>query len=124
MTGGYIDQAHRAVIPVDIFDRQNRLRRVDAIVDTGFDDFLAIPANLVRSLDLPWLGEMEMRVATGQLESFELYRATVWWFGHRRPIRVLETQNEILAGTRLLWGSELTIQLWNGGAVTVSPPSP
>ena len=124
MINGYVNPNLQAVIPIDIFDHRNRLRRIDAIVDTGFDDSLALPLSLIRNLGLPWAGQVFMRVATGELEDFNTYAATVSWFGRRRTVRVLETQNEILAGTGLLQGSELTIQLWHGGAVTVSPPTP
>ena len=37
MTNGHIDQYGRPVIPVDLFDRQGRLYRIEAMLDTGFD---------------------------------------------------------------------------------------
>ena len=62
-----------------------------------------------------------MRVATDQLERFAYFAADVWWFGARRPIYVVQTQSEILVGTRLLWESELTVQFWQCGSVKVAP---
>lgn len=124
MINGYVNRNLQSVIPIDIFDHRNRLRRTDVIVDTGFDDSLALPLNLIRSLGLPWASQVFMRVATGELKDFNTYAATVSWFGRRLTIRVLETPDQALAGTGLLSGSELTIQLWRGGAVTISPPSP
>ena len=119
MTTGYISEYGEVVVPIDIFDQRSRLRRVEAIVDTGFDYFLALPVPLIQSLGLAWVGRRRMRVATDQMERFESFAAEVWWFGARLPIRVLQTQSEILVGTRLLWESQLTVQLWQGGSVTV-----
>ena len=119
MTIGYINEHREAVIPIDIFDNRGRLRRVEAVVDTGFDYFMALPTRLVQSLGLARMGRVRMRTATDQMESFDSFAATVWWFGRRQQIRVLQTQSEILAGTWLLWDAELSIQLWDGGSVTV-----
>ena len=119
MTTGYISEYGEVVVPIDIFDQRGRLRRVEAIVDTGFDYFLALPVPFIQSLGLAWVGRRRMRVATDQMERFESFAAEVWWFGARLPIRVLQTQSEILVGTRLLWESQLTVQLWQGGSVTV-----
>ncbi|MDE2785133.1 MAG: clan AA aspartic protease [Chloroflexota bacterium] len=119
MTTGHIDQGGHPVLPVDLFDRQGRLRRVEAMLDTGFDDFLALPSHWVQRLGLVWAARMPMRVATSEWALFDVYEATVWWFGARLPIRVLQTQSEILVGTRLLWESQLAVQFWEGGVVSV-----
>ena len=113
---------NRPYLPLSV-DQRGRLRRVEAIVDTGFDYFLALPVQLVQSLGLAWVGRRRMRVATEQMERFESFAAEVWWFGARRPVYVLQTQSEILIGTRLLWESQLTVQFWEGGSVNVRPRS-
>ena len=123
MTTGHIDQHGRPVIPVDLFDRQGRLRRVEAMIDTGFDDFLDLPAYWVQRLGLVWASRMPMQVATSEWAQFDIYVVDVLWFGDRLPIRVLQTQSEILIGTRLLWESQLTVQFWEGGSVNVRPRS-
>ena len=123
MTSGFISEFGEVVVPIDIFDQRGRLRRVEAIVDTGFDYFLALPVQLVQSLGLAWVGRRRMRVATEQMERFESFAAEVWWFGARRPVYVLQTQSEILIGTHLLWESQLTVQFWEGGSVNVQPRS-
>ena len=123
MTTGYISEFGEVIVPIDIFDQRGRLRRVEAIVDTGLDYFMALPARLVQSLGLDWIGRMRMRVGTEEMARFESFAADVSWLGSRRPIYVLQTQSEILVGTRLLWESQLTVQFWEGGAVNVQPRS-
>ena len=105
-------------MPVDLFDRQARLYRIVAMIDTGFDGFLALPT-LVQRLGPVWINRMPMQVATSEWAEFDVYEATIWWFGARLSIRVLQTQSEILVGTRLLWESQLTAQFWKGGVVSV-----
>ena len=123
MTSGFISEFGEVVVPIDIFDQRGRLRRVEAIVDTGFDYFLALPVQLIQSLGLAWVGRRRMRVATEQMERFESFAADVWWFGARRPVYVLQTQSEILVGIRLLREDQLTVQFWEGGSVNVLPRS-
>lgn len=119
VTSGHIDQYGRAVIPVDLFDRQDRLYRIEAMVDTGFDGFLALPTYMVQRLGLVWINRMPMQVATAEWVQFDVYEAAVWWFGARLPIRVVQTQSEILVGIRLFRESQLTAQFWEGGSVSV-----
>ncbi len=123
MTIGHIDQYGRPVIPVDLFDRQGRLYRIEAMLDTGFDDFLALPSYLVQRLELVWSSRIPTHVATSELAQFDTYAATVLWLGNRLSIRAVQTQSEILVGTSLLWESQLTVQFWEGGSVNVLPRS-
>ena len=123
VTTGHIDQLGRPVIPVDLFDHQGRLHRVEAMIDTGFDDFLTLPAYLVQRMGLVWASRMPMQVATSEWAQFDIYAADVLWLGNRLPLRVLQTQSETLVGTRLLWESQLTVQFWEGGGVNVQPRS-
>ena len=123
MTIGHIDQHGHPVISVDLFDSQGRLRRVEAMIDTGFDDFLTLPAHWVQRLGLVWASRIPMQVATAEWAHFDIYAVDVLWFGNRLPIRVLQTQSEILVGNRLLRESQLTVQFWEGGSVNVLPRS-
>ena len=123
VTTGHIDQHGHPVLPVDLFDRQGRLHRVEAMIDTGFDDFLTLPAHLVQRMGLVWASRMPMQVATSEWAQFDVYAADVLWLGNRLPLRVLQTQSEILVGTRLLWESQLTVQFWEGGSVNVQARS-
>ena len=124
MTTGHIDQHGHPVLPVDLFDRQGRLHRVEAMIDTGFDDFLTLPAHLVQRMGLVWASRMPMQAATSEWAQFDVYAADVLWLGNRLPLRVLQTQSEILVGTRLLWETQLTVQFWEGGSVNVQAHRP
>ena len=119
MTNGRVDENRKAIIPIDLLDSRGRLRRLSAIIDTGFDLELALPGVTIRSLGLTWRDEIEMTLADGQTVRFQLYGATIIWHERRREIRVLETSDEAIIGADLLWGSVLTMQMREGGHVSI-----
>ena len=43
------------------------------------------------------------------------------WQGHRREVRIIESEGTPLIGTALLWGSLLTAEITDNGAVTIGP---
>ena len=119
MITGRVGQHRNAIIQIDMLDSRGRLQRVNAIIDTGFDLELALPRATIRSLGLTWRDEIEMTLANGETVGFQLYSATIIWHERRREIRVLETLDEAIIGTDLLWGSTLTMQMREGGDVII-----
>lgn len=119
MINGRVDQNRKAIIPIDLLDGAGRLRRLNAIIDTGFDLELALPSMTIRNLGLTWRDEVEMTLADGQTVRFQLYGATIIWHERRREIRVLETSDEAIIGADLLWGSAVTMQMREGGHVFI-----
>ncbi len=119
MITGRVGQNRKAIIPIDLLDSRGRLQRVNAIIDTGFDLELVLPRATIRSLGLTWRDEIEMTLANGETVSFQLYSATIIWHERRREIRVLETSDEAIIGADLLWGSTLTVQMREGGHVSI-----
>ena len=96
MIDGHVDQNRKAIIPVDLLDGAGRLRRLNAIIDTGFDLELALPGATIRNLGLTWRDEIEMTLADGQTVGFPRYAATIIWHDRQREIRVLETSHEAI----------------------------
>ena len=119
MIDGRVDQNRKAIIPIDLLDGAGRLRRLNAIIDTGFELELVLPGATIRSLRLTWRDEIEMTLADGQTVRFQLYGATIIWHDRQREIRVLETSDEAIIGADLLWGSAVTMQMRDGGHVSI-----
>ncbi len=97
---------------------------VDAIVDTGFTGFLTLPLAVVRSLALPLLGSTPVVLADGSAAVLEVYEAFVVWHGSPRPVECLVAEGAPLLGMTLLRGSELRIQVVEGGAVGITESNP
>ena len=93
-----------------------KTREVEAVLDTGFNGFLALPPDLIASLDLDYRYELELTLASGATQSVPTYEAPVRWDGVSRSVEVVEA-GEALAGTALFWGHVLRVECTEGGAV-------
>ena len=121
MITGQVTAHREAVISPKVEGAGNRGRELDAVVDTGFNGFLTLPASFIRDLGLVWRGRGRAILADGSDSLFDSYDATVAWdTGPRRTV-VDEAESDPLVGMSLLNGYELTIQVVEGGRVTVSP---
>lgn len=60
-------------------------------------------------------------MANDRTERFPTYRGIVLWHGHRRSVRIIESEGTPLIGTALLWGSLLTAEMTDNGAVSIGP---
>ena len=121
MIFGHINQDRELVAPVRVLDANDHVRRYEAVLDTGFDGALSLPLYLIQELGLPPTEPIEMVLATGRLVQVNAYAGTVLWRGERRQVRILESEGAPLIGTELLWGSLLTAEMTDNGAVTIGP---
>lgn len=50
-----------------------------------------------------------------------IYAASVLWLGEQRSVRVFEMGDKPLVGMRMLAGSRVTMDVIDGGPVTIEP---
>lgn len=93
--------------------------RVEFILDTGFDDWLALPLDLIRRLDLKPDGPRLTRFAGGGLRAVNCYLMRLEWNEEVVEVEVLEIEGNPLLGTRALRGNLIQIEMIDGGAVSV-----
>lgn len=91
---------------------------VDAVVDTGFTGSLTVPPAVVASLGLERRSGGTAVLADGSSVRFDTYGAEVEWGGWRGVV-VSAVGGEALVGMGLLSGSELRVEVAEGGAVEV-----
>ena len=120
MISGVVSGDRQAIISLRVRGYANRGQDVDAIIDTGFDGWLSLPASILALLGLVWRGRGRALLADGSESFFDIYEATVVWDGHARRIAVDEAETASLVGMGLLEGYEVTIQVQPGGSVTIS----
>lgn len=94
---------------------------VQAVVDTGFDGDLVLPASVVQSLALEYRHEVTAAVGDNRLVRFAAFRARVQWLGAERGVLVLQSEGGPLLGMSLLQGSRLTVDVVEGGEVRIDP---
>ena len=93
---------------------------VEAVIDTGFDGELALPARTIRRLEYPYAGSAGGTLADGSEVQFAFHEGRVLWHGAVRPIAVIAAEGQPLIGMALLRGSRLSVEALPGGEVTVS----
>jgi clan AA aspartic protease len=94
-------------------------QEIEAVVDTGFNGFLTLPSALISSFGLPTRGSRQATLADGQTVRLDVYRATIIWDGQPRDVLVLAAEGGPLVGMSLLQGFRLTVDVADGGSVTI-----
>ena len=62
---GHVGVDGEAIIPLSVKGTANKKRDVDAVLDTGFNGFLALPPRLIEDLQLKHLGQETLVLASG-----------------------------------------------------------
>ena len=118
---GRMRSESEAAITLAVRAESGAARSVEAIVDTGFDGFLSLSPDMVRSLGLIECAIVFAELANGQETLVRVFEAEVEWDGRARRIDVVESNGDPLLGMALLRGFHLGIDVIDGGRVAVRP---
>ena len=121
MLTGTVSDDLQAWVAIEILAPNGQPHPIEAVLDTGFNGELALPAAAIRQLDLPVGIRTPAVTATGDRVSLTTYRGTVLWYGQLSPVQVVEADSEPLLGMELLLGSRVTLDVRDGGPVTIGP---
>lgn len=116
MTIGHVTADGHPQIQIMVEGSDDETHAVEALLDTGFNGGLALPAERIAALGLKRRGQVTAVLASGEEHNVPTYRATVRIGGTRHSVVVAEA-GESLVGMRLLWGFDLRIQCIDGGKV-------
>lgn len=119
MIGGVVTPDLHIRIPVQLISMV-AAGDVDAILDTGFDGHLTLPAAKISELDLKPQGITEAQLGDGSIVLLRKFLAEVRWHGRPRAITVLESPSLPLMGIGLLEGAEIWVQVHAGGLVRIT----
>jgi len=115
---GRVTGNREPVVPLLARSRNGADRQVEALLDSGFNGYLALPAHVIEGLELQRLGREQVTLASGKTHLVGKYKATLKFGGAVRSVEVVEA-GEPLIGMALLWGNELRIQCIDGGQVVL-----
>ena len=121
MIKGTVTSSRQARIRLTVFGAGAQQQDVDALVDTGFNLFLTLPATTIAALALPFALRTQASLADGSLVQLDCYRTTVDWDGQVGAILVVSADGDPLVGMSLLYGSRVTLDVVDGGPVTIEP---
>lgn len=108
-----------ASIEIEVFDSAGRLQRVLAVIDTGYNGHLTLPAEVIAFFGLALAGQRRARLADDRLVLMDVFRGSISWHGTSKNILVSQAEGGALVGMRLLAGSRMTVDVVNGGQVTI-----
>ena len=120
MISGKVTAELEAVVRLRVCGADEDEQTIEAVIDTGFDGWLTLPASLISRLGLTWRSRGRALVADGGESIFDMYEATVFWDGQPRRIVVDQVDTSPLVGMSLLAGYDLMIQVQPGGLVRIS----
>ena len=98
---------------------RGREHDVEAVVDTGYTEWLSLPPGVIADLGLRWRSLDRATLADGSECLFDVYVATVMWDGTERRVLVDEADTDPLVGMALLNGYELKMQVRSRGKVSI-----
>lgn len=93
---------------------------LEAVVDTGFNGFLTLPAGVIRETNLPFNGFTSAQLADGSIVTLRRFHATIRWDRGGRDVLVLESEGGALVGMSLMEGHRLAMLVVPGGEVVIS----
>lgn len=109
----------QARIRLKVIGPQGQDQEVEALIDTGYSEFLTLAPALVDTLGLRWHRVDRTTLADGSECFFDVYHGQVMWDGEPCRIFVAELGTTPLVGMALLDGYELKMQIRPGGKVTI-----
>ena len=121
MIVGEVKPSREALIRVALAGPAGRRVELDAIIDTGFTDFLTVPRQVIEELGLRFRESMAYELANGDLDMFDLYEGKVLWDDRWREVIVSLAEGGPLVGMGLMEGCRLSVDVTDGGRVEIRP---
>jgi clan AA aspartic protease len=120
MIRGSVNSALQAIVRLTVQGPAGQQVDIDAVIDSGFDSWLALPPALIARLGLAWLKRERALLANGTTLSLDVYEGIVIWDGQPRPVFAYAAGTTPLIGMSLLEGFELTMQIRPQGDVAIA----
>jgi clan AA aspartic protease len=119
MMFGVVNDSCEAIIKVTVGRADAPKMTIEALIDTGFTSFLALPISIIESLDLPWHFSDTGTLGDGSEVVFEIYTGHIIWDGQVEVVDVVASEAMPLVGMGLLYGFKFQVEVVEGGIVSI-----
>jgi clan AA aspartic protease len=116
---GTVTRYREAVVRLHVRGPGGQEEEIEAVIDTGFSDFLTLAPPVIAALALQLAGSMRVTLADGGEIDLDAYISTVEWEGRLLHVSTLAADGGPLIGMSLFYGSELRVEVVDGGAVEI-----
>lgn len=107
MMTGLVTAGREAIVRVPLRGTRGQEVHVEAVIDTGFNGFLTLPARLIADLALPFATVARAVLGDGSEVDIEVYAGIVLWDNQERDVVVLAAEGGVLVGMSMLSGYRL-----------------
>jgi clan AA aspartic protease len=109
MLKGRVNRHGEPIVAIQLLLR-TRPSAFPAVIDTGFNGYLSVPARLLSHSRWQAIGTEKFEIATGAIVEQGIFLGEIVFDGQRSPVYVVATQaQDILIGTKLLKRKVLSI---------------
>lgn len=119
MIQGRVNSNYEATLVLELHGSSGRVIQIEAVVDTGFTEFLALPPGVISQLAFPFENFGRLVLADGSSSTFNVHIATVLWNGEQRIVPAHQSNAKPLIGMALLENYSLCMDVVEGGRVTI-----
>ncbi len=117
---GRVTSTLRARVQIEISVGGSAWDVLDAVIDTGSNGQLALPAETARDLGLTLDRFRRVTPAIGVSRVVASGNVHLNWDGEPKNVRAIEAGTEPLIGMALLWGNRIMIDAIEDGAVSIA----
>jgi clan AA aspartic protease len=121
MITGVVTAYREAIVRLRLRATSGLEVEVEAVLDTGFTEYLSLPLATIQALNLPQISSEELILADGGRLQVAVYEGTVVWDGQDRTIYIHCLEGSPLLGMFLLFDHLLTMEVVNNGPLTIAP---
>ena len=119
MITGIVNANLEPVVQLEVFQTPSFSFPLPFIVDTGFNDYLTLPTDVITALGLPLKRFGRLVLADNSVTPSSIYEVSVLWDGQVRLIESYEMEKPNLVGMNLMRDYKLTVEAKDGGAVII-----
>ena len=124
MISGSVSVELDPLVTIEVGRVQENFQPVEVVVDTVFSGELALPSELIQSLDLEYIDDVRVVMADRQRRWVDAYDGAVSWHGEPMSVIVFDMESEPLLGMGLLLDSRLSVSCRPNGAVVIEEEEP
>ena len=111
----------RAMVTIIVRGPSGAEAPVEAMLDTGFNGHLKLPASIISTLDLEFERDAVVMLADDSIATMPQFRGWILRQDTSDEILVLQSSGAALAGMALLRGYRVTLEVVDGGTVSAEP---
>lgn len=121
MITGRVTSTPEALLTLQLRGTQGHEVQIQAVLDTGFTDYLTLPPDVISELSLTSMDTVNCQLADGHIVTMESFEVVVIWHDSPRPILALAADGDPLIGMSLLYGSRVMLNVVADGDLKIEP---